>query len=234
MENQFGIRAVSHLGSIKYDLLKRSSLSCEGDLKGLRSMVRRGRARSRATAQPSSTSAAAESAAARSSGGRPLGQRSGPVRSGPAGSLEAVVPELRGRLEGLEVHGPAGPRPPPPPQGSSSSGAPRSANGSQSGEGKGWHAAKGLPGGWLSERRAGAWPPGGAPPADTKLQGSMRCRRGEGRGRGMTLTSSRRALGLQRRGSGSREKTAAGLSSTSSESWQRGRSRTGEHEDIII
>lgn len=107
-------------------------------------------------------------------------------------------------------------------------------NGSQSGEGKGSQFVKGLvgegwyPNGWLSDRRGLRAPPNAPPPppAEMKLQGSMRGRMGEGRGRGMTLTSRRRVLGLQRQGSGKREKgTAKGLSSDSRLSWHMGRSR---------
>lgn len=83
--------------------------------------------------------------------------------------------------------------------------------GSQSGEGKGSQFVKGLVG-------EGLYPSLGLvgllvemacrelhfsiPPAEMKLQGSIRGRLGDGRGRGMMFTSRRRVLGLQRRGSG--------------------------------
>ena len=85
------------------------------------------------------------------------------------------------------------------------------AKGSQSGEGKGSQLVNGLVGeGWkprgmLSERFGLRPPAEFPPPAEMKLQGSMRGRMGEGRGRGMTLTSRRRVLGLQRAGLGWRE-----------------------------
>lgn len=88
------------------------------------------------------------------------------------------------------------------------------AKGSQSGVGKGSQFEKGLVGeGWCSPgRRHGGVPASTefrpasrpTPPAEMKLQGSIRCRTGEGRGRGMTFTSSRRVFGLQSRGSGKR------------------------------
>lgn len=76
------------------------------------------------------------------------------------------------------------------------------AKGSQSGEGNGSQLVNGFVGeGWWLKRllseRFGQRPPAELlPPAEMKLQGSMRGRMGDGRGRGMTLTSSRRALGL--------------------------------------
>lgn len=85
------------------------------------------------------------------------------------------------------------------------------AKGSQSGEGKGSQLVNGLVGeGWyprllLSERFGLRLTLEFPPPAEMKLQGSMRARMGEGRGRGMTLTSRRRVLGLQRAGLGWRE-----------------------------
>lgn len=83
------------------------------------------------------------------------------------------------------------------------------AKGSQSGEGNRAPLENGLVGeGRVPSRGlAGPLEPRGRSadmPADTKLQGSMRGRLGEGRGRGMMLTSRRRVLGLQRRGSGYR------------------------------
>lgn len=83
--------------------------------------------------------------------------------------------------------------------------------GSQSGEGKGSQFVKGLVGEGLYPRRGlvgllDEMPSRvlhlSIPPAEMKLQGSIRGRLGDGRGRGMMFTSRRRVLGLQRRGSG--------------------------------
>lgn len=96
--------------------------------------------------------------------------------------------------------------------------------GSQSGEGKGSQFVKGLVG-------EGLYPSRGLvgllvemacrelhfsiPPAEMKLQGSIRGRLGDGRGRGMMFTSRRRVLGLQRRGSGYRTNGTGDFSSAS-------------------
>lgn len=108
-------------------------------------------------------------------------------------------------------------------------------NGSHSGEGKGWQFVKGLVG-------EGLYPSRGLvgllvetvcwelhfsiPPAEMKLQGSIRGRLGDGRGRGMMFTSKRRVLGLQRQGSGYRANGTGDFSSASIVSWHNGRSNT--------
>lgn len=89
--------------------------------------------------------------------------------------------------------------------------------------GEGWKS-RGTPSERLELRPA----PGVPPPAEMKLQASMRGRMGEGRGRGMTLTSRRQVLGLQRAALGWSETGAGDFSSESCVSWQRGRSRTGK------
>lgn len=96
--------------------------------------------------------------------------------------------------------------------------------GSQSGEGKGSQFVKGFVGdglypsrglvGLLVETACHALH-FSIPPAEMKLQGSIRGRLGDGRGRGMMFTSRRRVLGLQRRGSGYKAKGTGDFSSAS-------------------
>lgn len=118
-------------------------------------------------------------------------------------------------------------------------------NGSQSGEGKGSQFVKGLVGEGLNPSRglvgllvdmACGEIPFSNPPAEMKLQGSIRGRLGDGRGRGMMFTSRRRVLGLQRRGSGYRANGTGDFSSASIVSWHNGRSNTEEkgNERIYI
>lgn len=191
---------------------KRSSLSCAGDLNGLRPRPLRGWTLSLAPsigrltpAQPrsmSGESAGFSGATLRDRFGLALVEQGAEREVGKGVEKGSKVDPLSEFMEGWSFR----------------------LKGSQSGDGNGSQFVKGLVGeGWNPRRglvgllaQTGFFAPVlSATPAEMKLHGSMRGRFGDGRGRGTMLTSRRRVLGLQRRGSGYRAKGIGDLSSAS-------------------
>ena len=198
-----------------------SSLSCAGDLKGLRPRALLGQTFSLATARGLVTPAQPRSMSGESAGfsGATLRERLGL----PLVEHGAEREVGKGAEKGSKGEG----------RSELTEGSALRLKGSQSGDGKGSQFVKGLVGeGWYPRRGLVGLlaerfrePLFSVPPAEMKLQGSIRARMGDGRGRGIMLTSRRRVLGLQRRGSGYR--AMGDLSSASTiVSWHKGRSNT--------
>lgn len=207
---------------------KMSSLFFAGDLKGLRPKIFLGKTFSLATLMGLLTPAQPRSMNGESAGfsGATLRERLGlPLVEHGAERETGKGAEKGSKGEGSSEF---------------SDGSALRLKGSHSGEGKGSQFVKGLVG-------EGLYPSRGLvgllvemaccklhfsiPPAEMKLQGSIRGRLGDGRGRGMMFTSRRRVLGLQRQGSGYRANGTGDFSSASIESWHSGRSNTEERKN---